>query len=190
MKHSEHHQVPITETIRLGPRGQRGILGWAFFDPANLVCVTCLSVSAVLVVLALRSRGAPDWYMPLGFYVCLAVFLRGYFFSYYHGSRFGRVTVMVILLLTLLASGAFWYERAAAHEVIYHQDVVSVEHSRALVFAALLHVLSAIALFVHLVLPRRWLIRFTDELADSAGRELAKDDPIHRESESADDEDD
>ena len=180
---------PVTQTIRLGPRGQRGMLGWTFFDPANLVCVTCLSVAALLVVLAMRARAAPDWYMPLGFYLCLAVFLRGYFFNYYHGSRFGRVAVMVILLVSLLTSAAMWYERAAPHRVIYVREIIMVERSRALHLAALLHVLSAIALFVHLTLPRRWLIRFTDELADSAGRENAKDNPLNAEPDALDGED-
>jgi len=161
-------------------------MGWTFFDPANLVCVTCLSVAALLVVLAMRARAAPDWYMPLGFYLCVAVFLRGYFFNYYHGSRFGRVTVMVILLVSLLVSGAIWYERAAPHEVIYVREIIQVERSRTLHLAALLHLLSAIALFVHLILPRRWLIRFTDELADSAGRENAKDKPATADSDAAD----
>jgi len=165
------------------------VLGWTFFDPANLVCVTCLSVAAVLVVLAMRARAAPDWYMPLGFYLCLAAFLRGYFFNYYHGSRLGRVTVMVILLVSLLISGAIWYDRADPHEVIYVREIITVERSRAMHLASLLHVLSAIALFIHLVLPRRWLIRFTDELADSAGRENAKDNPLNSSDGTADDAD-
>ena len=61
--------------------------------------------------------------------------------------------------------------------MIYVREIIMVEKSRALQLAALLHVLSAIALFVHLLLPRRWLVQFTDELADSAGRDKAKDKP-------------
>lgn len=170
--------LPRRIVRRLGPRGIEGIFGWTFFDPANLVAVTLLSISAVLVVLAMRGRGAPDWYMPLGLYFCLAVFLRGYFFTYYHGRSVGRITVLLVLLMGLGVSGVLWEDRAAAHRVLRVTGVVELSRAEGFHVAALLHAVCAITLFVHAVLPRRWLIRATDELADQAGRDTAPDAPL------------
>lgn len=163
---------------RIGPRGIPGLFGWTFFDPANLVCVPLLAVAAAVVVLAMRGRGAPDWQMPLGLYLCLAVFLRGYFFSYYHGRSASRVVVLVVLLLGLGLSGLLWEDRAAAHEVLRDGQITRVPPAEGFHVAALLHLASAITLFVHAILPRRWLIRFTDELADRGGADAAPDAPL------------
>ncbi len=163
---------------RIGPRGIEGLFGWTFFDPANLVCVTLLSVAATLVVVAMRGRGAPDWQMPLGLYLCLAVFLRGYFFNYYHGRSLGRVVVLLVLLLGLGISATLWEDRAQAHEVLRRGEVLRVPASEGFHVAALLHLASAITLFVHALMPRRWLIRATDELADRGGADTAPDAPL------------
>lgn len=179
-----HAPVGHRETLprriirRIGPRGIEGLFGWTFFDPANLVCVTLLSVAAALVVIAMRGRGAPDWQMPLGLYLCLAVFLRGYFFSYYHGRSTGRVIVLVVLLLGLSISAALWEDRAAPHELLRQGQVLRVPPSEGMHVAALLHMASAITLFVHALMPRRWLIRATDELADRGGADTAPDAPL------------
>jgi len=174
------HRDTLSRRIirRIGPRGVEGLFGWTFFDPANLVCVTLLTISAVLVVIAMRGRGAPDWQMPLGLYLCLAVFLRGYFFNYYHGRSLGRVVVLVVLLLGLGLSAALWDDRAEAHEVLRRGDVLQVARAEGFHVAALLHLASAITLFVHALMPRRWLIRATDELADRGGADAAPDAPI------------
>lgn len=174
------HRDTLSRRIirRIGPRGIEGLFGWTFFDPANLVCVTLLTVSAALVVIAMRGRGAPDWQMPLGLYLCLAVFLRGYFFSYYHGRSLGRVVVLVVLLLGLGISATLWEDRAGAYEMLRRGEVVRVPPAEGFHVAALLHLASAITLFVHALMPRRWLIRATDELADRGGADTAPDAPI------------
>jgi hypothetical protein len=162
----------------LGPRGIQGLFGWTFFDPANLVSVVLLLTSAVLVVLAMRAREAPDWGMAVGLYTCIFLFLRGYFFNYYHGRAFGRITVVLILLLALVASAALWEDAAPAHQALRAEGVRAVPRAEGFHIAALLHLVVAVALFIHVCLPRRWVIRATDELADRTGRDAAHDAPI------------
>ena len=162
----------------LGPRGIQGLFGWTFFDPANLVSVVVLLTSAVLVVLALRAREAPDWGMALGLYACIFLFLRGYFFNYYHGRTFGRIAVVLILLLALVASAALWEDAAPAHRALRAEGVRDVPRAEGFHVAALLHLVAAITLFIHVCLPRRWVIRATDELADRTGRDGAHDAPL------------
>lgn len=153
----------------IGPRGVRGMLGWTFFDPVNLVSVTLLGIAAVLVVVSMQNRGAGDWYMALGLYVCIAAFLRGYIFNYYSGRPVSRVVVLLILLLGILGSAALWEERAAPHEVLRAGGVYHVPAAEGFHIAALLHVTTAVALLVHYCLPRRWLVRMTDEMVDRSG---------------------
>lgn len=163
-------------TVRLGPRGFQGVVGWTFFDPANLVCVVSLAAAALLVVVSMRGRGAPDWAMPLGLYLCLAVFLRGYIFSYYHGRGLGRLAVLMVLVFALLASAALWQDRAGAFRVLRASGMVTVPEAAGFHVAALLHLLSAATLVLHWLLPRRWLIRATDELAERTGSSEIPDD--------------
>ncbi len=155
--------------VRVGPRGLKGVVGWTFFDPANLICIALLTASALLVVVSMRGRGAPDWVMPLGLYLCLAVFLRGYIFSYYHGRAVGRVVVIIVLLFGLLASAALWEDRAGAFRVLRAAGLVEVPEAMGFHAAALFHVASAATLLIHWLLPRRWLVRATDGLAEQAG---------------------
>jgi hypothetical protein len=176
----EPAQTPsLTRFIRkVGPRGIEGFFGWTFFDPANLVCVGVLSAAAVLVVVSMRGRGAPDWYMPLGLYLCLAIFLRGYFFNYYNGRSLGRVGVLLVLLLSLTASAALWEDRSDPHQVLRPPGtLVTLPEAVGFHVAALLHGLAAVTLFIHALLPRGWLVRATDELADRSGRDDAPDAP-------------
>lgn len=164
---------PPARPRRVGPRGVEGLLGWSFFDPANLVCVSLLGIAALLTVFAMRDRGAPDWYMPLGLYACIAIFLRGYFFNYYHGGSFGRVTVLIVLLLGLSASALLWEDRAAPFETLRGGRVISLPEAQGFHVAALLHIVSAFTLFAHAVLPRRWLVRATDELGALGATEIS-----------------
>ncbi len=153
---------------RIGPRGLKGLVGWTFFDPANLICTGMLAASALLVVVSMRGRGAPDWAMPLGLYLCLAVFLRGYIFGYYHGRALGRVVVLVVLLFGLLASAALWEDRAGTHRALRASGMVEVPEAKGFHVAALLHLVCAATLLIHILLPRRWLVRATDELVEQA----------------------
>ncbi len=162
-------EPPPRSPVRVGPRGFQGVVGWTFFDPANLVCVVLLAAAALLVVVSMRGRGAPDWVMPLGLYVCLAVLLRGYIFSYYHGRALSRLWVLGVLAGGLLASAALWEDRSGAHQVLRASGMVEVPEAAGFHVAAVLHVVCVATLVIHLLLPRRWLTRATDELADRTG---------------------
>jgi len=166
-------QRGIRKILMVGPRGIRGFFGWTFFDPANLVCVGFLGAAATLTIISMRDRGAPDWYMPIGLYICLAAFLRGYFFSYYHGHSLSRVTNLLILLFGFLVSAALWEERTAAHEVLRAGGVYTVPAAEGFHMAALLHLACAITLSIHFLLPRHWLIRMTDQVVDRTGFEIS-----------------
>ncbi len=163
---------------KVGPRGVDGVFGWTFFDPGNLVSLGLLMASMVLVVISMRARGAPDWYMPLGLYLCICAFLRGYFFNYYHGKMVERVTVLIVLVGSILYSAALWEDRATGHEVLRQHGVYHVPPAHGFHVAALLHVTCAIALIVHNMLPRHWLMRATDGLAERTGRENLPDAPL------------
>jgi xanthine/uracil permease len=156
----------------VGPRRIKGWFGHTFFDPVNLVCVSLLLISAVLVVVSMKGRGAPDWYMSLGLYLCLFTFLRGYIFNYYYGRRFGRVVVLVILLIGITGSAALWEDRSVTHEVIRDNGIFELPKAQGFHLAALLHITCAVALLAHIIVPRRWLIRVTGELVESTGQEL------------------
>lgn len=154
------------------------MFGWTFFDPANLVAAPLLLTSALLVIFAMRSRGAPDWGMAIGLYVCIAAFLRGYFFNYYHGSAFGRVLVLLVLGGGLAGSSVLWSARAPAFRALRDAGVVNVEHAIGFEIAAVLHLVIAATVLIHFLLPRRWLIKATDDIADRRGRDSAKDAPL------------
>jgi hypothetical protein len=115
--------------------------------------------------------------MAIALYVCLATFLRGYFFEYYHGGAFGRVVVVLVLVLGLLGSAALWFDSARAHVVLRAAGPVTLREAPQFRVAAILHVAAALTVLLHFFLPRRWLIRATDELADRAGRDAAPDAP-------------
>ena len=163
---------------KVGPRGVDGAFGWTFFDPGNLVSLGLLMASMGLVVISMRARGAPDWYMPFGLYLCLCAFLRGYFFNYYHGKTVERVVVLAILVGGILYSAALWEDRATAQEVLRQHGVFVVPPAHGFHVAALLHVTCAIALMVHNLLPRNWLVKATDGLAERTGRENLPDAPL------------
>ncbi|MGK0361181.1 MAG: hypothetical protein ACI9U2_003499 [Bradymonadia bacterium] len=169
---------PVHRLLHIGPRGIKGLFGWTFFDPANLVAAPLLLTSALLVVFAMRARGAPDWGMAIGLYVCIAVFLRGYFFNYYHGSAFGRVLVLLMLAGGLGGSSVLWSARAPAFRALRPQGVLNVDYAIGFEIAAVLHLVIGATVVIHFLLPRRWLIKATDEIADRHGRDAAKDAPL------------
>lgn len=170
--------TPHVSPLRIGPRGFHGLIGWTFFDPANLIAVTLLGGAAGLCVYGLQSRDASDWYMPLGLYACLAAFLRGYFFQYYHGGRFGRGFVLFLLVFGLLVSAFLWEDRSQAYRLRQGDKFIRIEGSPAFHWAALLHGVVSATLLIHTFLPRRWLVRATDEMAERADMDTAPDAPI------------
>ena len=137
----------------------RAMFRWTFFDPANLISICGVGLSAILVVLAFRARRTNDLYMPIGFYLCVFAVLRGYFFAYYHSRRFWRGLVWLILTGSLLASGFLWEDRAGAYNLLLADGVHALKASPWLHIAAILHAVVAAVVTVHLLLPRRWLIR-------------------------------
>ncbi len=161
----------IKRILMVGPRGIKGFFGWTFFDPVNLVCVAFLGISAVLVVISMRDRLAGDWYMPIGLYLCLATLLRGYIFNYYHGRPVARFLNLLILVFGILAAAILWGERATEHEVLREGGIFHVAPADGFHVAALLHLSAAVALAVHFLLPRHWLIKMTDQMVEKAGQE-------------------
>lgn len=176
-KLTELTQRGFKSILTVGPRGIRGLFGWTFFDPANLVTITFMGTAALLAILSMRERGAADWYMPFGLYVALAAFLRGYFFSYYHGSSISRVTTLLVFILGTLATAALWEERVSAREVLRAGGVFTVSEAPGFHFAALLHIAASSAVFIHFLLPRHWLIKMTDQVVETTGldRSLEKE---------------
>ncbi|MCB9526010.1 MAG: hypothetical protein H6702_21925 [Myxococcales bacterium] len=164
--------------IRLGPRGFQGIIGWTFFDPANLVAVGLSGVSVGLVVHAMRGRGADDWPMAVLLYLAMAGVLRAYFFAYYHGGALGRLTTLLMNLVGFVGTAALWGDRAAGHAELRADGLVTLADAPGFRWAAILHMVVAFTLCIHLILPRRWVIRATDELADRGGQDAAPDAPI------------
>ncbi len=156
----------------------RPLFGWTFFDPANLLSATGFIVCAFLTFTAYKARGAEDAYMPLGLYAFLLVVLRGFFFTYYHGRFFWRHAVGLGLLLSVVASGILWYDAAEPHRLLNSVQIVQVPESLRLRIAAYLHGIIGIVLILHALVPRRWMLRVTDEIADGAGRDTAGDAPI------------
>ena len=131
--------------LMVGPRGIEAF--WLdIFDPANLVTIVFMGTAALLAILSMRERGAAEWYMPIGLYVALAAFLRGYFFSYYHGSSISRVITLLIFVLGTLATAALWEERVSAREVLRAGGVFTVSEAPGFHFAALLHVAASVGL--------------------------------------------
>ena len=70
-----------------------------------------------------------------------------------------------------LASAGLWEERSGAHEVLREGGVYTVPEAEGFHVAALLHLTCAAALMIHFLAPRRWLIKFTDQVVDRAGLE-------------------
>jgi hypothetical protein len=83
-----------------------------------------------------------------------------------------------MLTFGLLASALLWEDRARPFGIRRFDDQVAVvAASPEFHTAAILHVLMTLVLVVHALLPRRWMVRATDEVADRADRDTAPDAP-------------
>lgn len=147
------------ETDKPAELTANGTRGWSFFDPANLISLMGLTAAAFLCVEAMRERGAPDWYMPIGLYVCLATLVRGTMFACYRGRRVAHAAILLVLVGGLMASAALWEDRSASFQVLKETAPVRLPPAPGFHTAALLHVLVSVTLVLHLFIPRRWLLR-------------------------------
>ena len=153
------------------PRGGTGLFSWSFFDPANLVSVGALTTAAWFAISSMRDRGAPDWYMPIGLYLCLAVFLRSYIFWFYHGRRLNQAPVLLVLVAGLAASAWLWEDRTAPFRTLRDAQRVMLPEAPGFHVAALLHLLVIVTLFFHFIVPRRWLARTGDDTAEASDQD-------------------
>ena len=142
----------------------KAALGWTFFDPANLLCILLLTGAGVLSFTEMQMVGQS--LMVVFYYICMAAFLRGYFYFYYYGGRFGRVVVYLLLFVSILMGAAFWEDASLGFHYLGDGAKKLKQPSQALHWSALLHCMAAICLTVHLLIPRRWLIRMTDDIVE------------------------
>lgn len=144
----------------------KAALGWTFFDPANLLCILLLTSAAVISFKEVQLTGQRSVGIVVVYYACLAGFLRGYFFYYYYGGRFGRVVVYLLLFLSITIGAAYWEDASLGFHYLSGVSKAYKQPSEALHWCALLHCMSAICLTIHLLIPRRWLIKMTDDIAE------------------------
>ena len=144
----------------------KAALGWTFFDPANLLCILLLTSAAVLCFTEMQMVGQRAAWTVLLYYACLAGFLRGYFFYYYYGGQFGRVMVYLGLFTAITVGAAYWEDASIGFHFVDAGQKRFKPASGALHWSALLHVMSGVCLTVHLLIPRRWLIRMTDDIME------------------------
>jgi hypothetical protein len=148
------------------------LLGWTFFDPGNLLSILLLSSAAILAFNEMRQLSLSHTWSVIFYYGCIAAFLRSYFHYYYHGSRVTRVAVFVPLLLGILAGGAYWSDAAQGFEYLSKMSLRTKAPSLGFYWASLLNVMCAIALTVHLIMPRRWLVRITEDIENRVPDDL------------------
>lgn len=178
---SPHAPAPApAPAARARGRAQRRwrLIGWTFFDPANLLSLTFLVAAALLSLRSFQRHSPEDLPIAGVLYLCQLGLLRGYFFSYYHGGLIGRLALLFANGITQLGSAALWLDRSEAWMHLQTEGAQLVEAQPALRWAAYLQLAMGATLLIHLLLPRRWLMRATDELADRGGQDEAADAPI------------
>ena len=158
---------PVTASdVTDGTQTFKAALGWTFFDPANLLCILLLTGAAVLSFTEMQMVGQRAVWTVLLYYACLAGFLRGYFFYYYYGGRIGRVMVYLGLFTAIAVGAAYWEDTSIGFHFFEGGQKQFKAASDALHWAALLHVMSGVCLTIHLLIPRRWLIKMTDDIME------------------------
>ena len=158
--------------------GVKSLLGWTFFDSCNLLCVTALGVSNILAFNESQHVSLDRTWSVLIYYGCLAAFLRSYFYFYYYGGKLARLVVFALLILTIAVGGFYWND--ASEGFAYLSDGLLLEKgpSTGFFWSSLLHAMAGVSLIVHFMIPRRWLIRLTDDLEnripDNLGSSIIK----------------
>jgi hypothetical protein len=172
---SQHSGPPATQRT---DQSVKTLLGWTFFDPGNLLSIILLSSAAILAFIEMRQLSLSHTWSVMIYYACIAVFLRSYFYAYYHGTKITRVMVFTPLLFGILAAGGYWSDAAQGFAYLSEHTLSTKAPSQGFYWASLLHIMCAIAISVHLIMPRRWLVRITDDIEnrvpDDLGTSLIK----------------
>ncbi|MGB0646601.1 MAG: hypothetical protein ACPGQS_05455 [Bradymonadia bacterium] len=142
----------------------KSFLGWTFFDPCNLLCITALSISTILAFNESQLVGLDRTWAVLIYYGCLAAFLRSYFYFYYYGGKLARIVVFSLLMLTLTVGGLSWNDAAKGFAYLSDGLLLEKGESAGFFWASLLHAMAGVSLTVHIIVPRRWLIRITEDI--------------------------
>ena len=172
---SVHASAPVSQR---NEQSVKALLGWTFFDPCNLLSIILLSSAAILAFNEMRQLSLSHTWSVMIYYACLAVFLRSYFHAYYQGTRVSRLLVSLPLLFGILAGSAYWSDAAQGFTYVSDNVLSTKEPSPAFYWASLLNIMCAIAISVHFIAPRRWLVRITDDIEnrvpDDLGSSLIK----------------
>ena len=142
-------------------------LGSTFFDPGNLLCILFLSISALLSISELSSVVFGAAGVASLYYLCLAAFLRNYFFHYYRNRRILLVIFWAVATGFILVGAWYWNDCSQGFNYALDGGIATKSHSDLFAWAAILHVMSAATLTIHFLVPRRWLIRMADDLSDN-----------------------
>ena len=142
-------------------------LGSTFFDPGNLLCVLFLSLSAFLSISELSSVVFGAAAVAGLYYLCLAAFLRNYFFHYYRNRRILLVMFWLVATGFILVGAWYWDDCAQGFNYALHSRIATKSQSQLFAWAAILHVMTAATLTIHFLVPRRWLSRVADDLSDN-----------------------
>ena len=158
--------VPVQE------QSVKTLLGWTFFDPCNLLSIILLSVAAILAFNEMRQISMSHTWVVIFYYGCIVAFLRGYFYYYYDGGKLARILIYCPLVLGILMGSAYWSDASKGFAYLSDQSLRRTDVSDGFYWAGLLNVMCAIAITVHLVMPRRWLIRITDDIENRVPDDL------------------
>ena len=142
-------------------------LGSTFFDPGNLLSILFLSISALLSISELSSVVLGAAGVAGLYYLCLAAFLRNYFFHYYRNRRILLVIFWAVATGFILVGAWYWDDCAQGFNYARDNGIATKSQSDLFTWAAILHVMTAATLTIHFLVPRRWLSRMADDLSDN-----------------------
>lgn len=158
----KHHKKETIKTL----------LGWTFFDPCNLLCIILLFSASVLAFNEFKGSTAEHLWTIIIYYACVASYLRTYFYRYYYGTAVKRIMIYVPLMLAIVLGSAYWYDSSTGFAYLDGFSLKNTGRRPALYWASLLHLMSAISITCHLLMPRGWLIKITDDIESSVPEDL------------------